>query len=101
RQPADVYINDSRIRSAERLPLLQRFAIDLLRQFQSLAARFRQPDQLFQPGGSRRLEMQPGIEMPDRLPDRRIERELIAAGMDAQFQTRWQPISADRIGNDG
>jgi hypothetical protein len=73
------------------------FRVHFLRQFEAGATRFRQADQFFQPGRTRRLQVQPRVESLQRAPDGPVNRELVAARMHAQLEARRKPVPPDRV----
>src|SRR5258708_24918147 len=66
------------------------FCVDLLRERESVATRFGQSDQLFEPRGSGGLEMHSRAELLERSTYGRIDGEFIAAGVDAELERRGQ-----------
>ena len=96
RQFRGVDVDDGGIRRAQGVALLDRLRVDLLGDHEPVAARLGQTDDLLKPGRARRLEMQPGAELRDRPSNRGVDRELVAAGVDAQLQIRRQAVAADR-----
>jgi hypothetical protein len=62
--------------------------INLLRKFEPVSARLREADQFFEPCRTRSLEMQAGVELRQRPADDRIEREFVAAAVDAELKIR-------------
>src|SRR5437762_8134709 len=75
--------------------MLQSAKVNLLRQFEAFAVAFSKPDQFLEPGGASRLDMQAGAKTRQGFPHRAINREFIAAGMDAEFERGGQSISLD------
>ena len=61
RQLALVDVDHGRIGRGQLVLVRQRLAVDLLRNRQPVAARLRQPDQLFQPCRARRLQVTPAL----------------------------------------
>ncbi len=76
-----------------------RLRVNLLHQRQRIAVRFRQPDHLFQPRSARGFQMQSRIHLLHRFVHRAIDRELVAARMQAQLQLSGQSKCADRVAN--
>ena len=68
--------------AAELIAVGTRVGIDLAGERQAIPLRLRQTDQLLQPRGAGRLEMNASPGALKRPPDDRIEREFVAATMD-------------------
>lgn len=60
--------------------------IDALRQLPRLSPSFRQPDQLFQPGRSRRFHVHPRAGLPQGATNWSVQRKFVATGMRCIFE---------------
>ena len=81
---------DHRAYGAQSSSLRVSAPVDLLRDRKAASPRARQPDHLFEPGGARRLQMQPGVVLADAPARSAVDRELVAARVDAELQIRGQ-----------
>src|SRR4051812_7804385 len=70
-----------------------RVRVNLLHKRETLAAGFRKTDKFLQPGRAGRFDVQTRAELRQRPPNDRVERKLVAAGMDAELQVLRQPIT--------
>ena len=81
--------------------MVQCGGVDFLRQFQPVAARLSEADDFFQPRRAGGLDVQPGTEARQRAADGRVDRKLVAAGVDAEFEIGEQTVALHRMGDDG
>lgn len=65
--------------------------INLLRKRQPLSASFGEADELFEPSGAGCFHMKSGTVLFDEAIDDRIDRKLVAPGVDAEFERVGQP----------
>ena len=100
RQILFINVNHAGIGRAKFVHMLEGVGVNFLRDFQAVAARFREADEFLQPGGAGGLEVDAGVEFLQRLAHRLVNGKLVAAGMHAQFERRRQAVLLDSEGND-
>lgn len=96
RQAFGIDVDNRGIGLGQFLEAPERAAVNFLGDGEAFAARFRQADDFLEPGCSGGFDVQAGVVLPDQAADDRIEREFVAAGMDAEFQGRGKAELADR-----
>ena len=77
----------------------QGVGVDLLRQHQSVAARLCQPNHFLQPGRSGGLHVHAGSGAGQCAANDRIQRELVAAAVDAELEIRRKAVPRHRVGD--
>jgi hypothetical protein len=92
-----VNVDHGGVRRRKFIAAREGFGINLLGQRQTVATGFCQADQLFQPRGSGGFEVHTCLEPLHRGMNGRVDRKLITARVDAQFEIFGQAILLDCI----
>src|SRR6202041_2076393 len=92
RKPGWVDLDDGRIRRTEFNAVPKRLGVNILYKLQSIVSPLGQTDQLFEPGRARSLQMHSDVELLHEAKNGRINRELVAAGMDAELEIMRQTV---------
>src|SRR5581483_11923970 len=92
-------VNDRGVGSAKFLQMIERLAVNVLGNCEPGSVSLRQPDDLLQPGGARGLDVQAGSGPLQGAADRRVNRKLIAPGVNAELERGRQFVLPDRIGD--
>ena len=89
------------IGGAQLVYLVERGGVDFFHKGKSFPSRLGQPNEFLQPGVPAVLMWMPGTCFCHGAPHDRIETELIASAMDAEFQIRGQAVTLDGISDNG
>ena len=97
-----VWINvDHGAIGSHQLPImLAGLGVNLFNELQPFIARLGQSDDLFEPVGTSRFDVQTGVMFFDQPVDNGVDRKLIAAGMDAELERIGQSEFLDGEGDD-
>src|SRR5450755_3128906 len=93
-------IDDARVRGGKLFTVRQSLAVNLLGEVEASAARFRESDQFFEPGCASGLQVNSRVEFFHGAADGFVDGELVAAGVNAQFEVVGESISLDGEGDD-
>src|SRR5947209_2105089 len=96
-----VYVNHRRVRRAQGFDVVERHGVNLLGERETFAAALGEADDLFEPGRAGGLHVDAGPGARERLADRRVDGELVAAGVDAQLEVVGEIITAHGVSDDG
>ena len=97
----EIDIDDGGVWLAEGFFFGEGFSVDLLREFEAGAAGFGEADDFFKPVGACGFDVESCTGAGEGALDGRVDGELVRAGVDGEFQSSWEAVGFNRVGDDG